>query len=139
MPKFVEELGGTAEYVMGFAQWMPKPVLGHPGIKEFVEKYEKRFGEKPNSQAALGYTGMQITEAAVKKAGSFDPEKIRDALATIRVETIRGRWKANEQGLSTIEGLTIQIQNGKRVIVWPATMAEPRFLPMPKWEDRAKK
>ncbi len=83
---------------------------------------------------------MQIFVAAVKKANSFDPKKIRDALASILVYTVRGPYKANERGFSIpAEALTFQIQNGKRVFVWPATMAEARFLPMPKWEERAKK
>jgi hypothetical protein len=54
------------------------------------------------------------------------------------VETIEGPWKVDEQGLSNREGLTFQIQNRERVIVWPAHMAEARFLPMPRWEERAK-
>ncbi len=82
---------------------------------------------------------MQILEAAVKRAGSFDPEKVRNALASSMVYTVKGPYKPNEQGLSTIDGLTFQIRNGERVIVWPAHMAEAKFLPMPKWEDRAKK
>ena len=41
---------------------------------------------------------MQIFVAAVKEAGSFDPEKIREALASITVETITGLYKANEIG-----------------------------------------
>ena len=140
LPKFVEELGSTAEYVVGFSQWEPKPVLGHPGIAEFAENYEKRYGVKPNYHAAQGYAAMQITAAAVKRAGSFDPEKMRDALASIAVYTVRGFYKANEQGVSpSTEGVTIQIQNGERVIVWPEHVAEAKVLPMPKWEDRAKK
>ena len=139
LPKFVEELGKTAEYVLGFSQWEPKPLLGHPGMKEFIEKYERRYGEKPNYHAAMGYDAIQIMEAAVKHAGRFDPERVRDALASIRVETIGGPWKVDEQGLSNREGLTFQIQNGERVIVWPAHKAEARFLPMPRWEDRVKK
>ena len=138
VPKFVEELGSSAEYVLGFSNWEPKPVLSHPGMKEFIENYEKRYGEKPNYHAAMGYGAMQIMEAAVKHAGSFDPERVRDALASIRVETIQGPWKVDEQGLGNREGLTFQIQNGERVIVWPAHMAEARFLPMPRWEDRSK-
>ncbi len=82
---------------------------------------------------------MQIFTAAIKQAGSFDPEKVRNALASITVQTIRGPWKANKQGLGKFTPVTIQIQNGKRVIVWPAHQAEARFLPMPKWKDRAKK
>ncbi len=138
-PEFIEELGGLAEYVVGFTYWEPKPVLGHPGIAEFVEKYEKRFGEKPTYHAAGAWTGLQVTEAAVKAAGSFDPEKIREAMASIPVYTVRGLYKPNEQGMSPMDGLAIQIQNGERVIVWPAYQAEGKFLPMPKWEDRAKK
>jgi branched-chain amino acid transport system substrate-binding protein len=138
LPKFVEELGSTAEYVLGFSSWEPKPALGYPGMKEFIEKYEKRYGVKPNYHAARGYEELQIMEAAVKHAGSFDPERVRDALASIRVETIGGPWKVDEQGLSNREGLTFQIQNGERVIVWPAHKAEARFLPMPRWEERPK-
>ena len=139
-PKFVKELGNLAEYVVGRAGWLPTPALGHPGLKEFVDNYEKQHGEKPNYHAAVGYTVMQLTAAAVRIAGSFDPEKVREALASMRVYTIYGPYKANEQGLSnTIDHLHFQIQNGKRVIVWPAQMSEARFLPMPKWEDRGKK
>jgi branched-chain amino acid transport system substrate-binding protein len=119
--------------------WEPKAILGHPGMEEFIENYEKRYGVKPNYHAAGGYEAIQIMEAAVKHAGSFDSERIRDALASIRVETIVGPWKVNEQGLSNREGLTFQIQNGERVIVWPAHKSEARFLPMPKWEGRPKK
>jgi branched-chain amino acid transport system substrate-binding protein len=137
LPKFVEELGSTAEYVLGFSVWEPRPVLGHPGMREFIENYEKRYGVKPNYHAAGGYDGLQILEAAVKHAGSFDPERIRDSLASIRVETIVGSWKADEKGFSSREGLTFQIQDGKRVLVWPEHMAEAKYiLPMPKWEER---
>ena len=138
VPKFVEELGSSAEYVLGFSNWEPKPVLGHPGMVEFIKTYEKHYGEKPNYHAAMGYAAMQIMEAAVKHAGSFSPKRVRDALASIQVDTIEGPWKVDAQGLSNREGLTFQIQNGERVIVWPAHMAEARFLPMPKWEERPK-
>ncbi len=82
---------------------------------------------------------MQIYEAAVKTAGSFDPEKLREALASITAQTIRGPWKANDQGLGSFDPVTIQIQKGKRVLAWPAHQAEARFLLMPKWADRGRK
>ena len=140
LPKFVNALGGTAEFVLGFSSWEPNPVLGHPGMNEYIHNYGSRYGAKPNYHAALGYAAMQILEAAVKDAGSFDPQKVRDAMASIAVETIMGHWKPDAQGLSTIEGLTFQIQNGKRMIVWPKHIAEATYiLPMPRWEERAKK
>ncbi len=139
LPKFTEELRGSAEFVFGFSPWEPNPVLGHPGMKEFIANYEKRYGVKPNYHAALGYAGLQILEAAVKDAGSFDPQKVRDALASIAVETVMGPWKADAQGLSIAEGLTFQIQKGNRMIVWPKHVAEAKYiLPMPRWDERPK-
>ena len=88
---------------------------------------------------AGGYTAMQILEAVATKAGSFNPENVRNAFASVSVHTIKGLYKADAQGMSPIEGVIIQIQNGKRVIVWPPHKSEARFLPMPKWQDRAKK
>ncbi len=132
-----------AEYVVGRTSWLPTPALGHPGITEFVEKYERRFGEEPNYHSANGYIKMQLIAAAVKEAGSLEPEKVREALATMAVYTIKGPYKADTQGLSVSANVTghlnYQIQNGKRVLLWPEDKAEAKFLPMPKWADRAKK
>ncbi len=138
LPKFVEELGGTADFVLGFSRWEPKPaVLGHPGMEAFIENHEKRYAVKPTYHAATMYAGMQILEAAVRDAASFDPQKVRNAMASVGVTTIMGHWKADAQGLSTMEGLTFQIQNGKRVIVWPKHLAEAKYnLPMPRWDER---
>lgn len=139
LPGFVEELGKAAEFVVGFSQWKPNPVLGFRGMKEFIENYKNRYGVIPNYHAANGYQEAQILAAVVKQAGSFDPEKVRDAYSSVAVETIMGRWKVNSQGLNNREGVTFQIQNGKRVLVWPAHVAQTRFLVMPKREERAKK
>ncbi len=96
-----------------------------------------------NYHSTNGYIKMQITEAAVKKAGSFDPEKVREALATMAVYTIKGPYKADAQGYSSSPNvfahLNYQIQNGKRVLLWPEHVAEGKFIPMPTWEDRGKK
>ncbi len=136
LPQFTEGLGGAAEYVVGYASWWPDPVLGSPGIKEFVEKYEKRYGKLPTYHVSYGYAGMQIMEAATKAAGSFEPEKVRDALATISVFTIRGLYKPNELGMSPVESVAFQIQDGKRLRVWPEHVVQTKVLSMPKWEER---
>jgi branched-chain amino acid transport system substrate-binding protein len=138
LPKFAEQLGPTAEYIVGFSQWEPLPdVLKHPGMKEYISEYEKRFGEKPNYHAGGTYGALQVTEAAIKKAGSFDNQKIREALATIEVTTVFGRYKVNEKGMNEHEGLTFQILQGKRRIVWPEKWAETKAeLPMPEWSKR---
>ena len=138
LPNFPEQLGATAEYVLGFSQWEPLPqVLKHPGMKEYIEAYEKRFGEKPNYHAGGAYGALQATEAAVKKAGSFNGDKVRDALASIDVQTVFGRYKVDARGMNAHEGLTFQILRGKRLVVWPEKWAEAKpELPAPEWSKR---
>jgi branched-chain amino acid transport system substrate-binding protein len=138
LPAFAEQLGDTAEYVLGFSQWEPLPqILKHPGMKEFIENYEKRYGEKPNYHAATAFAAMQVTEAAIKKAGTFDNEKLRDALATIETHSILGRYKVDARGMNEHEGVTFQILRGQRRIVWPEKWAETKAeLPMPEWSKR---
>jgi branched-chain amino acid transport system substrate-binding protein len=138
LPNFPEQLGPTADYILGFSLWEPLPtVLGYPGMKEFIEQYEKRYHEKPNYHAGSAYGALQVTEAAVKKAGGFDGEKLREALATIDVQTIFGRYKVDAKGMNSHEGLTFQILKGKRRVVWPEKWAETKpELPMPEWSKR---
>jgi branched-chain amino acid transport system substrate-binding protein len=138
LPKFAEQLGPTAEYVLGYSQWEPLPdVLKHPGMKEFIAEYEKRYNEKPNYHAGSTYGALQVTEAAIKKAGSFDSEKLREALASIEVTTVFGHYKVNAKGMNEHEGLTFQILKGQRRVVWPDKWAETKAeLPMPEWSKR---
>jgi branched-chain amino acid transport system substrate-binding protein len=138
LPAFAEQLGPTAEYVLGFSQWEPLPdVLKHPGMKEFIAGYEKRYGEKPNYHAGGAYGALQVTEAAIKKAGSFDKEKLREALASIEVHSIFGRYKVDAKGMNDHEGVTFQILKGQRRVVWPEKWAETKAeLPMPEWSKR---
>jgi branched-chain amino acid transport system substrate-binding protein len=138
LPNFPEQLGPTAEYVLGFSQWEPLPkVFGHPGMQDYVERYEKRFGEKPNYHAGGAYGALQVTEAALKKAGSFDSENLREALATLEVHTVFGRYKVDAKGMNSHEGITFQILRGQRRVVWPEKWAETKAeLPMPEWSKR---
>ncbi len=138
LPNFAEQLGSTAEYVLGFSQWEPLPkVLGHPGMQEYIDRYEKRFHEKPNYHAGSAYGALQVTEAALDKAGSFDNDKLRDALASIEVTTVFGHYKVDARGMNNHEGLTFQILRGQRHVVWPEKWAETKAeLPMPPWSKR---
>ncbi|MBI2155903.1 MAG: amino acid ABC transporter substrate-binding protein [Candidatus Rokubacteria bacterium] len=138
LPNFPEQLGNTAEYVLGFSQWEPLPhVFKLPGMKEYIEAYEKRFNEKPNYHAGGAYGALLVTEAAVKKAGSFDSEKLREALATLDITTMYGRYKVDAKGMNSHEGITFQILRGQRKVVWPDKYAETKAeLPTPEWSKR---
>jgi branched-chain amino acid transport system substrate-binding protein len=51
-------------------------------VQEFVDSYTRMFGKKPESGfAALGYDTVMLLAQAIEKAGSADPEKVREALS----------------------------------------------------------
>ena len=140
LPKFAKQLGNTAEYVLGFSQWEPKPaILKRPGMKAFIAAYEKRYGVKPNYHAGQSYASMQVFGEAVKRAGSADRDKVWKMLRTMKTTTVIGPWKVDDTNMNNHEGLTFQILNGERKIVWPKKISEvPYKLPMPKWKERGK-
>ena len=140
LPAFAKQLGNTAEYVLGFSQWEPRPeILKFPGMKHFIDSYVKRHGIKPNYHAGIAWVAMQITTQAIQKAGSFDRQKVWKTLRTSQFQTIMGKWKVDDRNLNDHDGLTFQILDGQRKIVWPKKVAEvPYKLPMPKWNERSK-
>ncbi|HEV3469517.1 MAG TPA: ABC transporter substrate-binding protein [Pyrinomonadaceae bacterium] len=53
-----------------------------PAIKKFVDAYRRRYGgTDPDAIAALAYDAMNVLADAIKRAGSTDPAKLRDAIA----------------------------------------------------------
>jgi branched-chain amino acid transport system substrate-binding protein len=52
-----------------------------PAVQKFVADYKAKFGATPDALAALGYDAARILAEAIRKAGSTEGAKIRDALA----------------------------------------------------------
>jgi branched-chain amino acid transport system substrate-binding protein len=69
-----------------------------PEVQKFVKAYQAKFkGETPDAMAALGYDSVLILVDAIKRAGTTDGPKVRDALATTDVVGATGRTKLDAQ------------------------------------------
>ena len=63
-----------------------------PAVKNFVAKYEAKYGTKPDSLAALAYDTVYLLADALKRANSTDGKILRDALAqTKNLEGVTGK------------------------------------------------
>jgi branched-chain amino acid transport system substrate-binding protein len=110
LPKFHEQLGRAAEFVYGAAQWEPELVTlragglvpiarQYPGAREFVESYRKEFpGAYLSYQTAQGYGECQILLDGIRRAGSLDGEKVRDAILKMDLHTVFGAFKVDPDG-----------------------------------------
>jgi branched-chain amino acid transport system substrate-binding protein len=78
------EIGGTAVegcyYSTHYSPEDPAPL-----VQQFVQAFKARWGgEMPDAMAALGYDSALMLADAIKRAGSTDGARIRDALAATK-------------------------------------------------------
>jgi len=101
---------------------------------EFFEKYKKKYGKpiEAGHSPAPAYEMVYILKEAIERAGTLDPDKVVAELEkTDRVGAMgRIRFNKGHQVVyggdpnETALGCMIQWQQGKRVIVYPASVAE---------------
>ena len=141
-PDFQTSLKDDANYVMGGVQWTPALKYQGDDIFQTPEKYntlfKQTFNYDPPYQAADATASGVAFVKAIEKAGTTDPEKVRDAIAGLDFTSFYGRIKFDERGVNTAKPMAVeQWQNGRRVTVWPADVAETKALwPTPPWSTR---
>ena len=91
------------------------PDAGGPKGKAFVEAYKKRFGGKmPDAMAALGYDSAMILADAIKRAGTTDGPKVRDALAQTKdYQGITGNITLDANRNATKSAVILQVKGGQ--------------------------
>ena len=87
-PAWVKMTGPMGDYVIGCPDW--HPALKYPGVKELNAAYKAKFGTETHIVVGNAYASIQITAAAIEKAGTLDRTKIRDAIAGIDLMTVFG-------------------------------------------------
>jgi branched-chain amino acid transport system substrate-binding protein len=136
-PLFIAEVGQDAELVMGMSAY--EPVFATRGNAEFVKAFKARWSSLPGLAAAEGYAAGEVLQEAVRRAGTLDQDKLREALAALTTETVLGRYKldpASGEQLGARPAL-IQILHGRREVVWPDALATAMWrLPYPGWQKR---
>lgn len=106
------EIGGKAiegsYFTNHYASDDPNPV-----VQDFIKKYKARYGETPDAMAALGYDSMRVLADAIKRAGSDNPTKIRDAIAATKdYPAVTGDITIDENRNAKKAITVIQIKDG---------------------------
>jgi branched-chain amino acid transport system substrate-binding protein len=110
------ELGGAAvEGAINICLFVP--TSRDPKAKAFVEKYQQKYGSQPDTWAAQSYDGMMILAEALRRAGSDDPKKIRDALAATKdFQGLTGAISFDENGDAQFrQPIVTRIEGGRFV------------------------
>lgn len=88
----------------------------NPTSKRFVEAYTKRFKEKPNALAALGYDAARILFEAIKRSGTTESTALRNAIAaTKNFAGVTGTITIDKDRNAVKPAVVLKVVNGKFV------------------------
>jgi branched-chain amino acid transport system substrate-binding protein len=135
-PKLLSLIGQDAEFALGAVEYDPR--FATPGNDKFVKAYSAKWAVLPGPSAAEGYAAATVLAAALRRAGTTDPEKLRVALASLVTGTVLGEFKVDPTGeqIAMAPALT-QILKGRPELVWPPSLrTATRVLPYPQWSER---
>jgi len=142
-PDFRKTLGKDADWVFGGTQWSPTAKYeGAPGFigdsKVYAAEFNKKYGYIPEYHNAESTAACLAFMYAIEKAGTLDPQKVRDALQNLDVVTFYGILKFDSRGINVYKPMAVnQIQHGDLMTVWPLGVqnAKPAY-PTPAWSAR---
>lgn len=127
-PDFVEELGDSANGVIGPTQWEREMTWEDDYFgtaEEYAQRYEEEYGHEPTYQAAESTATALTLQIAIEAAGSIETDAVRQALLDLDVTTFYGPINFDETGKNTAKPMGfIQIQDGEIRLVGPAEVAD---------------
>jgi branched-chain amino acid transport system substrate-binding protein len=136
-PRFVQSAGTDVNGVFSVTAWDPDARTADN--MRFKASYRAEFNRDPDYHSASNYSSLDVLAAALRRAGSLDREKLRDAIASLQVKTLIGNWRVDPRtGIQLgYTSYILQWQRGKQVIVYPGNVAHGKpVVPFPAWSSR---
>ncbi len=135
---FRKSLGNDAEYIYGVASWSTQ--MNFKGAlfadtQQFVKQFKAKYDYDPDYHNASGIADVAIFKDAIERAGSLDPQKVRDAIASTSLDTIYGHVQFSNNGQIKGTSVVLQIQDGEIYQVFPTGSKTPVY-PFPCWTKR---
>lgn len=135
-PRFIDLVGQDAEFTLGATEYEPR--FPTPGNEAFVRAFRAKWSAAPGASAAHGFAAGTVLAEAVRRAGSLDQEKLREALATLDTNTVLGGYRVDPQSGAQVAATVavVQIQKGQPAVLWPEWLQTATREPYPAWTER---
>lgn len=132
IPEFREALGDLSDGIFSI------DTSNYDQYGEFGEAYRERHGQFMTHEAFEHAVALYALDAAVREAGSIEPQAVSQALREVRVEDDPvsglpgGGIDFDETGLNAMTyPIMVQWQDGELKTVWPASDAKAE----PVWQE----
>jgi branched-chain amino acid transport system substrate-binding protein len=133
-PLWPANLKQDGDYVSYVSNWDHN--FKYSGCNELVAAYKAKHNKLPAVTVGVTYSCVQILADAIKRAGTLDKNKIRDAIATTDVTTVQGPVKFRADGVGITPVAIMQWQKGVSQVIYHEKFTTSPLLLMPKWNER---
>ena len=138
-PSFLTTTGQNAKYLFDIVEW--ETDINKPGAKEANEKYKAKYGQNLTGEAVDAYVAMYVLKDALERAGSLEPEKIREALAATNLtggpgmivgyDAVSFDETGQNKNASLVMVQVNDLGNGlERITVWPKNARRAGYTPV---------
>ena len=142
-PGFWKATGGKGEYlIVNLVNGGNAPAKITPWTMKFVDAYKKKWGIEPEGYGtSSSYMAVYQLKDAIEKAHSIDSDKVITALENSDIMGVYGRMRFDKKSHQIIPSMDpkegavtgiIQWQRGRRVQIFPPSVAEGKVL-LPPW------
>ncbi len=142
-PGFWKATGGKGAYCLAnVVNAGNAPSEATPWTMKFYNAYAKRWGVPPEGLGcSSSYMAVYVLKDAIERAGSLDPDKVVAAMEKTDIMGVYGRLRFDPKSHQVIPsfdpkdgavGSIVQWQDGKRVVVFPKSIAKGQ-IELPPW------
>ncbi len=142
-PGFWQATDGKGEYTLcNVVNAGNAPSEATPWTMKFYNAYAERWGVEPEGLGtSSSYMAVYVLKDAIERAGSLDPDKVVAALENTDMMGVYGRIRFDPKSHQVIPstdpkegavGTILQWQDGKRVVVYPESIATGE-IELPPW------
>jgi branched-chain amino acid transport system substrate-binding protein len=100
-----------------------------PAIQKFVADYKARYNILPDALAALGYDSMKVLADAIKRAGTTENTKLRDAIAQTKdFPGVTGKISIDKDRNAVKPAVVLKLEDSKFVYettIYPEGVTPP--------------
>jgi len=143
-PDYVKTAGKDGDYIITRNAWSVALAERKPVARAVNDLFRSRYGRDMSDVSARSFIGLLVLADAINRAGSTDPERIRQALLETNLpgDQLITHWqgvKFDEKTHQNIYASWVfdQVIDGRYYTVWPPEVAVRDLLwPMPNWSQR---
>ncbi len=116
-PQLIEIAGPALENTFYSTHYSPQ--VSSPESNAFTKAFQARYnGAIPDAMAALGYDSAKVLVDAIRRAGSTDPAKLKEALAATKdFAGVTGKTTLDAQHNATKGAVIMTVKDGKFLFV----------------------